>query len=84
MAPLRIAQVSEIGEKAIPQNIFSYYSIDSGATYVLILANIRLNTRKPKDDKLYRRVVTKVAGTGSIKEIMNDMAEIAEPTAKSI
>ena len=38
-----------------------------------------MNTKRPEGDKLFKQSLINVAGTGTVEEIMRDMAQIAEP-----
>ena len=43
-----------------------------------------MNTRRPEGDKLFKQSLINVAGTGTVEEIMRDMAQIAEPKSAEV
>ena len=43
-----------------------------------------MNTRRPEGDKLLKQSLINVAGTGTVEEIMRDMAQIAEPKSAEV
>lgn len=53
--------------------------------HTLLLQRVNdMNTRRPEGDKLFKQSLINVAGTGTVEEIMRDMAQIAEPKSAAI